>query len=280
MRESQMKKIIAAAVAAAFVAPVYAADITLSGDLEWSYSDGNGATSTALDGDVNINASTETANGLSVTTSINLSDNGDDDGGDAVTIGGDFGKLTLGDTSSAVDKFDDRNDYALVAGTSLTGDDAAVGWDLPTLVPGAKLYVSYGADTNEDGNEAHTGFGVSYGAGPVSVAYAQNNNDDGSKITYVGGTATFGGIAVSVETMDDDADDSEERSVGFKYSMGDVTIYGSNQKDTTDDATTADVTAFGVQYSLGGGVVAFVENSSDEEDASAETTALGVSVKF
>ena len=275
-----MKKIIAAAVAAAFIAPVYAADITLSGDLEWSYSDGNGATSTALDGDVNINASTETANGLSVTTSINLSDNGDDDGGDAVTIGGDFGKLTLGDTSSAVDKFDDRNDYALVAGTGLTGDDAAVGWDLPTLVPGAKLYVSYGADTNEDGNEAHTGFGVSYGAGPVSVAYAQNNNDDGSKITYVGGTATFGGIAVSVETMDDDADDSEERSVGFKYSMGDVTIYGSNQKDTTDDATTADVTAFGVQYSLGGGVVAFVENSSDEEDASAETTALGVSVKF
>jgi hypothetical protein len=280
MRESQMKKIIAAAVAAAFVAPVYAADITLSGDLEWSYSDGNGATSTALDGDVNINASTETANGLSVSTSINLNDNGDDDGGDAVTIGGDFGKLTLGDTSSAVDKFDDRNDYAFVAGTSLTGDDAAVGWDLPTLIPGAKVYVSYGADTNEDGNEAHTGFAVSYGAGPVSVAYGQNNNDDGTKITYVGGTATFGGIAVSVETMDDDATDLEERSVGFKYGMGDVAVYGSNQKTTTADATTANVSAFGVSYSLGGGVVAFAETSSDEENAAAETTALGVYFNF
>jgi hypothetical protein len=275
-----MKKIIAAAVAAAFVAPVYAADITLSGDLEWSYSDGNGATSTALDGDVNINASTETANGLSVSTSINLDDNGGDDGGDAVTIGGDFGKLTLGDTSSAVDKFDDRNDYAFVAGTSLTGDDAAVGWDLPTLIPGAKVYVSYGADTNEDGNEAHTGFAISYGAGPMSVAYGQNNNDDGTKITYVGGTATFGGIAVSVETMDDDATDLEERSVGFKYGMGDVAVYGSNQKTTTADATTANVSAFGVSYSLGGGVVAFAETSSDEESAAAETTALGVSVKF
>jgi hypothetical protein len=280
MRESQMKKIIAAAVAAAFIAPAYAADITISGDLEWSYSDGNGATATALDGDVNINASTETANGLSVTTSINLSDNGDDDGGDAVTIGGDFGKITLGDTSSAVDKFDDRNDYSFVAGTSLTGDDGSVGWDLPTLIPGAKVYVSYGADTNEDGNEAHTGVAVSYGAGPVSVAYAQNNNDDGTKITYVGGTATFGGIAVSVETMDDDATDLEERSVGFKYSMGDAAVYGSNQKTTTANATDSDVSAFGISYSLGGGVVAFVESSSDEEDASAESTALGVSVKF
>lgn len=275
-----MKKIIAAAVAAAFIAPAYAADVTLSGDLEWSYSDGNGATSTALDGDVNVNASTETANGLAVSTSINLNDNGGDDGGDNVAISGDFGKVTMGDTSSAADKFDDRNDYSFVAGTSLTAGDAAVGWDLPALVPGAKMYVSYGADANEDGNEAHTGFGISYGAGPVSVAYAQNNNDDGTKITYVGGTATFGGISVSVETMDDDATDLEERSVGFKYGMGDVSVYGSNQKTTTGDATDSDVSAFGISYSMGGGVTAFAETSSDEEDAAAETTALGVTVKF
>ena len=59
-----MKKIIASAVAVAFAAPVWAADITISGDQEFSLQDSNGASTSALDGDFNIKASTETANGL------------------------------------------------------------------------------------------------------------------------------------------------------------------------------------------------------------------------
>ena len=61
-----MKKIIATAVAMAFAAPVLAADITITGDQEFSWQSNNGTTTASLDGDVNIKASTETANGLSV----------------------------------------------------------------------------------------------------------------------------------------------------------------------------------------------------------------------
>jgi len=274
-----MKKIIAAAVAAAFVAPAFAADITISGDQEFSYTDANGATSTAIDGDFNVKASTETANGLSVSADINISDEGGDDGSNSLTVSGAFGKLDMGDTSSAADSVDDRIDYSYVTGVDTTAGDAAIGWTLPSLVPNLSVYVSHGTDSDEDG-EAHTGFALEYSAGPVEIAYAVNNNDDSTKITYVGGTATFGGAAVSIERMDDDATDTEEAGIGAKYSMGDMTVYAANLETQIANATDSDVTAFGLSYSLGGGVTAFVESSSDSTNAAADATTAGVTFAF
>ena len=115
-----MKKLIAAAVATAFVAPAFAADITISGDQEFAYTDSNGQNSTAIDGDFNIKASTETANGIAVSADINVSDEGEDDGSNSLTLSGDFGKLDLGDTSSAADSVDDRTDYSYVTGVATT----------------------------------------------------------------------------------------------------------------------------------------------------------------
>ena len=281
-----MKKIIAAAVAAAFVAPVYAVDITISGDQEFSYSDANGTTATAIDGDFNVKASTETANGISVSADINIANDGSDDGSSSLTLSGEFGTLDMGDTSSAADSVDDRTDYSLVTGVATTAGDAGIGWTLPSLIPSLSIYLSHSADNTYDGTatgagaEAHTGIALEYAAGPVEVAYAENENDDGSKITYVGGTATFGGAAVSVERMDDDATDTEEAAMGISYGMGDMTIYLANEETQVANATTADVTAVGLQYSLGGGVTAFVESSSDDKDVTAETTAAGVTFAF
>jgi len=279
MRESQMKKLIAAAVATAFVAPAFAVDIVITGDQEFSYTDANGTTTTNIDGDFNVVASTETANGISVSADINISDEGGDDGSNSLTLSGDFGSLDLGDTSSAADSVDDRTDYSYVTGVDTSADDAAIGWTLPSFVPNLSVYVSHGADANEDG-EAHTGFALEYGAGPIEVAYAVNNNDYSTEITYVGATASFGGAAVSIERMDDDEEDTEEANMGISYGMGDMTIYAANSEIQTANATTADVTAFGLSYSLGGGVTAFVENSSDDIDAAADTTAAGVTFKF
>jgi hypothetical protein len=277
-----MKKIIAAAVAAAFVAPAFAADITITGDQEFSFTDANGTVTSAIDGDFNVKASTETANGISVSADINITDDGDDDGSDSLTISGPFGKIDMGDTSSAADKFDDRNDFGFVLGNATSAGDAAVGWDLPTLVPGLSTYISYSSEGSEDGGNVgeHTGIALQYGAGPVQVAYAQNNNEDGSKLTYVGGTVSLGGLAVSVERMDDDSDDTEEQSVSAKYGMGDLTLAISQQETTVADAVESDVTAVHVHYSLGGGVTAFIENSSDDRDADADATAIGLAFTF
>ena len=276
-----MKKIIAAAVAAAFVAPAFAADVTLSGAQEFSYTDSNGATETAIDGHFSVAASTETANGLSVSANIDLDNEGGEDGGNSLKIGGDFGSLTLGDTSSAADSVDDRTDYDKVLGLGTAAGDAGIGWKLPTMVPGLKVYVSHGADTDEEtDSEAHTGVALSYSSGPISVAWAENNNDDGTKITYVGGTATFGGVALSIERMDDDATDTEEAAIGVKYGMGDLTLYAATMETQVANVVDEDQTAVGLQYSLGGGVTAFLENRTDAKDATADATAAGVEFKF
>jgi len=41
-----------------------------------------------------------------------------------------------------------------------------------------------------------------------------------------------------------------------------------------------DQTAVGLQYSLGGGVTAFLENRTDSQDATADATAAGIEFKF
>ena len=277
-----MKKIIAAAVAAAFVAPAFAADITITGDQEFSFKDTNGTVTSAIDGDFNVKASTETANGLAISADINITDDGGDDGSDSLTVSGPFGKIDMGDTSSAADKFDDRNDFGLVLGNDTSAGDAAVGWDLPTMVPGLSTYISYSSEGSEDGGNVgeHTGFALQYGSGPVEVAYAQNNNEDGSKLTYVGGTVAFGGLAVSIERMDEDGADVEEQSVSASYGMGDLTLAISQQETTTGYLVDSDVTAVHVHYSLGGGVTAFIENSSDDRNADEDATAVGLTFKF
>ena len=80
-------------MAVAFAAPVWAADITISGDQEFSLQDSNGASTSALDGDFNIKASTETANGFAVSADINIAEDAADDGSASLTISGPFGKI-------------------------------------------------------------------------------------------------------------------------------------------------------------------------------------------
>ena len=137
-----MKKIIASAVAVAFAAPVLAADITITGDQEFSLQESNGASTSALDGDFNIKASTETANGLAVSADINYDTDGDEDGGSSLTISGPFGKIDAGDTSSALDAVDDITDWGYVLTNGTPNNDAAVLYTLPSLVDGLTLAYS------------------------------------------------------------------------------------------------------------------------------------------
>jgi len=70
-----MKKIIAAAVATAFVAPAFAANenVTISGDMEYIYQSGDVTNQVADGGQIIVfSGSTETSNGLTVTGTTNL----------------------------------------------------------------------------------------------------------------------------------------------------------------------------------------------------------------
>jgi len=292
-----MKKIIALAVAGAFVAPVYAADISVGGSFEWAYKDANGATSSDVDNSVNIKASAEANNGISVSADINLTGNSTDnttynsadDGSSSVTVAGPFGSVDLGDTASAADAFNAVAEYHKVTGTgATTAPDAAILWTLPTLADGLTVVVSNSPDsTGENGDAgAHTGMGIKYATGPVSVSYAYNDNDDGSKITTANAVATFGGLSVAIESVEDDDEDGtataalDERSVGVKYSMGDATIFAAQMETKANNVVTKDASSFGVHYNLGGGLTFLAETSTDDKNADLDTTAVGVIFAF
>jgi hypothetical protein len=281
-----MKKIIAAAVATAFVAPVFAADVTLTGATDWYYKDVDGVTSTGFDSDVfTIKATTETAAGIAVSVDFNLTSEGEDDGGASVDLSGDFGKIELGDTSNAADKFDDMTDVDVVVGPSLAGSDAAIGWTLPTMVEGLTVYLSHSADASDDeGGQtaAHTGYAAKYAMGPVSIAYGKADADvNSADQAYVGASATFQGVTVMYEEMTngDSSAETVEESFGLSYSMGDMTVNFVQEETTAGGAVTSDITFVGVKYSLGGGVTAFAEQASNDTNDS-DATAVGVSVSF
>jgi hypothetical protein len=229
MREFHMKKIIASAVALAFAAPVLAADITITGDQEFSFQDNNGASSTALDGDFNVKATTETANGLTVSADINITEDGADDGSASLTIAGPFGSLDMGDTSSAVDAVDDTTDWGYVLTNGSPNRDAAILWTLPSFVDGLSLYVSMSGDTNYARTDEGAGNGVAlkYSVGDLSVRYGQNDNEDDTSENVAAITYKYGGLGVAAEQFTSTTAagvDTDTDTLGATYSMGDLTL--------------------------------------------------------
>jgi hypothetical protein len=260
MRESQMKKIIAAAVATAFVAPAFAADITISGDQEFSWQDNNGVTTAEIDGDFNIKASSETANGLSVAADINVSEIAANDGSASLTIGGPFGKIDMGDTSSALDAVDDVTDWGYELTTGTGNEDASVLWTLPSLAEGLTVNLSFSADStsSDSGIAAGNGYSAKYAIGDGSVRYGVGDFEDGTESTYVAATYSVAGIGLAAEqytTTTAAGVDTDNDAIGVTYSSGDITLAIETLETSSAGTVSADITTlvsnpFGLMCSM------------------------------
>lgn len=280
-----MKKIIAAAVATAFVAPAFAADITISGDQEFSWQDNNGVTTAEIDGDFNIKASSETANGLSVAADINVSEIAANDGSASLTIGGPFGKIDMGDTSSALDAVDDVTDWGYELTTGTGNEDASVLWTLPSLAEGLTVNLSFSADSTSSDTSisAGNGYSAKYAIGDGSIRYGVGDFEDGTESSYVAATYSVAGIGLAAEqytTTTAAGVDTDNDAIGVTYSSGDITLAIETLETSSAGTVSADITTLGVHYSMGGGVTAFIEQKDDDKTASAETTAVGLAFSF
>jgi len=294
MRESQMKKIIALAVAGAFVAPVYAADVTIGGDFEWSYQDNDGATSTSMDNDVNIKVSGEADNGISFAGDFNFNSaanhaagaaGGNSDGSHSLTISGPFGTVDLGDTDSAIDAINAKTEISPVLELGTGGDDAAIKWTLPTIIEGMTVNVSHSAETNHDGNAEADGVSVQYAMGNFTVGYGQEDNGAGTSESIMNATYTMGGIYVAYEQYTSTSIsnvDTDTTNIGLSYTMDAITLgYETSETKEASAAATEDATTLSVAYNLGGGLQVFAATQSDDITGSADDiTAVGAALKF
>jgi hypothetical protein len=296
MRESQMKKIIAAAVATAFVAPAFAADISITGDQAVMYVNGDSSTTMVTNGDFNVKASAETANGWSVSADLNIgcgagcgsssvtANNIYSEGGNSLTIKGPMGTLDLGDASGAVDALDDTTDWGYYATSGSGGNDASILWTLPSFADGLTINVSHTADSNSiDSATASDGWSFKYSAEGATVGYGANEYQAGEeeKIVIASYAAAGGKVAYEQHTDTTAAGvDTDTTSLGVTYTTGDITIAYEGQTIESAGSTSNDTTAIGIHYSMGGGVTSFVETLSDSKDATADATVVGIHLAF
>ena len=316
-----MKKIIALAVASAFVAPAYAADLTVSGGLTYAYTQSDksntGDTLSADDNQVVFTATSETANGLTVSGKFTVVDDATgetDHQGTALTISGPFGTLGLGDNSGALDATGDYTDMAYwFGGYNMDGNDMAIAYTLPTLVEGLTIRASLSPEGNNyiaggettdvagtaEGLEA-TAMSVTYSVGDISVYYGeedvdraagQTTNNKSYGIKYSAGAITVAAEAGSTDNSaavtDSDiaaGDDVEYKGLAASYQMGDITLaFESQQMEEKNVAGQRwiDENTFSVSQDLGGGLSAGVSTTSnDSTDADKKFDRTAVVVKY
>jgi hypothetical protein len=288
-----MKKIIAVAVAGAFVAPVMAADVTVSGNLEYVFiSDDQANTSdfVAEDAVVSIGASSELANGMTITSSINI-ENTDEasatvaDGGNNITIGGDFGTLAIGDVSGGMDAVGDYTDVAAYfGGFDADGDDAAFALTPNLGVAGLKAVIS--ATPEGDANNAEgTSYGLEYSVGGFAAYYGKDETAAAaSQQSAAGIKYSMDGIMLAYESGESPNSGSgkvEFKGVAATYTMGDLK-FGIEMQEQTDDGTVdSDETTLSATYNLGGGASVYIVNTEDDKLATkVDKTAVGINFAF
>jgi len=271
-----------AAVIAALSTPAMA-ELKIGGDFEWNYQNNDGATTTDVDADLNFKPSMTLDDGTKVSADININEDGDDDGGNSMTIAKGIWSIDMGDTSSATDAIDDKTDWGKVLTNGSPSTDHAA---LLTIKPidGLKVMTSFAADSNY-GTTAGSGYAYSaaYTMGPITVGAGKLENDAGSSETVSNISGGVGDIALAYEkhTATTAAGvDTDTTTMAAKYTIGNTKLLVELMEAESANVVSSDETTFGVHQTIAPGLVAFVETTDDEKTASEQTTAIGLTMAF
>jgi hypothetical protein len=283
-----MKKIIAAAVAAAFVVPAYAADITISGEMEMTYVSPSTGTDAATNADNIITVTaTDEIDGVTVTANIIMDQDAvfDQAGGDGsnMSLSANGVTLSMGDVAGGMDAVGDYTDIApAYGGFNLDGNDHSFAVALPSIA-GLNITASMSPEAGYDGAaDDETGLGVSYSF-PNGQVYFGSEDTAAETHTAVGIRYSMNGFYVAYERGEDDngaAADTEITGFAVRYQMGNIEVGMESQEITPDGgAATEDETVAYIQYHMGP-VDLYVAQLSDDADANAEGTTVGIEYGF
>jgi hypothetical protein len=249
-----MKKIIALAVATAFVAPVYAADVSLGGNMDFVINDTDAGTSgTSNDIELKVSASEELGNGMSASGYIH--NNADA----AVTLSGDFGSFTIGnDADTALLAIDDQADVGVENGGR----------------GGANIGIVSGMNLNFVPN-----IGIA-GVTPI-IGYAAGSTA-GTDVLDYGVKFDFGGVSARIASANVSDNNNNVEMVSVSYTAGPIKI-AYDAVSNLGGVKDAEVDAIGVTYSMGGGTTLYAEQAStntDWNDTDALTTAAAIADRY
>ena len=290
-----MKKIIALAVAGAFVTPAFAAEVTLSGGVGYEiYNEDGATTGKTSQQDIVVSATEDMGNGMTVSVSSSIEGNaGTSDNMDSVmTISGGFGALSIGDDGDAgYNAFDNKTDvaesgadYAIDSGNGDT--DVAVQLKPELGIDGLSVAIGYTAADAD--TEQSSGFGIQYAMGGLVVSYGSADADSkDSNATHVSASFTTGPFYVAVDSYKNKGgvDGASQTALGATYDYGNGKLYFEQASDESATAGNVDLTdtTYGVSYKMGP-VNMYVQNFTDESGtssvSSADKTTFGVEYAF
>jgi hypothetical protein len=316
MRESQMKKIIALAVATAFAVPAFAADVTVSGDVEFMFVDRKATQEfDSGDQDVVVSASEELDNGTKVSVSLEM--DGSEDGlvsDSKLTLSNGPVTFTIGDNASdvAIAMFDEKSDVAEQGGTSGDNANSDLGGISTTHtaslqiapVEGLTLAASFSTKkyvkavtgagsgvTNitklavtEAAHAEISSYAIQYNAMGLSVAYGaaeKAGDDDAAKSTSI--SYSVGPFYVGAERMSNVGFDGDKKvnntGVSYNYGAGKV-FFETGKMDTGTAATNVETDAFGASYKMGSVNMYVVSNQVTTGTTDDDQTIIGVEYAF
>ena len=305
------KTMIAAAVAASFVAPVAMAEVKISGMINPEFIDKQdvgfaaGASSAAESGvntDIVISASEDLGNGLKVTgkyhqfvdTAANATgtQSGTADTANAdmsVTVSGDFGSISMGRfesfTESKMDAFmsiDASHDLDLEDNTNeVKRSNSNISYTSPSM-NGLSVSVMSGATYSNKDFSGMIDAMVQYSNNGLTIAAAQMDVDGGQKINSLAAAYKMGDLEVRVSNRTSDGSDGVEDTdttmYGVKYTMGANTLAVAT-RDSDYTSVVADATIFSASHALSKNTnvyVTVVDSDTNADDA----TGFGIAYKF
>jgi len=261
-----MKKIIAAAIASAFVAPVYAADVTVGGEIEYYITDAStGTTGNQAENEISVGASEELGNGMSMTAYVRSSG----DSGMSISSGIGAVHIANGDGDTALSAYEDKADVAEQGAGKAGAASAATKTNIIRFEPNLGvegLTLGLGLGFGAAATDEESSYGIAYSNSGFAVAYAEADVEQSNVTTKVTSVSyTYGPVYVAMDSVDgqNGVDGAEAEAVALTYNYGPGKVYyEANEVNYTSASGNAvlsgtanlkpKTTVVGISYKIGG----------------------------
>jgi hypothetical protein len=270
-----MRKVLLATTALVAISGITAAnaDISISGNYEWEYTQTDAGSTFGDDSHINIRGTIAADNGMTF-TAVTVLGNGDMDS-NHIKVDGDFGTVYLGDVdgngaSSLMDGALGRNkdiEGQLGAGGQTTDSgtaDTAIfltgGADIIYMSPAVGgLQVGFGADLTDSDASATDGavdMAASYSMSGVNLFMSGTSGQEFDKSNF-GVSTSLAGLNIGVGSMSEGGSSSAKANdVGVNYTLANgLKVAALSSSGTGRDGTTkVKMSNFGASYAIVPGV--------------------------
>jgi hypothetical protein len=284
-----MRKVLLATTALVAMSVTAAqADLSISGNYEWEYTQRDTEDTWGDDGNVNITATNAADNGMTFTAVLSMevsatTSTANNTGASYIQADGDFGTIILGDyddsAATAMDGALGRNND-IESQMGFGGADTAltaIGADIIYMSPsisGFKVGVSKDlSDTDASATDGQTDMALTYSVGGASVFYGTVDDE-----RAVGVKATMAGFTVAVGNKSTSGTTQKSSDIAVKYTLANgMTLAAISANGTTSDGVKVKASNVGASYAIVPGVNLGLE--SGKLDA-ANYTWIGVNMSF